>query len=258
MLLKDCQSCSTNLLNALDKQLIAEMLDIAPGALVNISKMPGLVLADAAAHPYLVPAAAKALQKAIASGGVNLVANSIYRTLPQQMLLFTNKGRCGIVAAPPGQSNHQSGSAIDIEEPYWWQLFLEAQGWRKLGDWDRMHFDFPGQDVRSLSIKAFQRLCAKNGMSLSVDGDLGDRTLTALEQVPIEGFAVAFTPRTLKFTSPVQKGKDVIALQQKLSIKADGVFGEGTSAAVKQWQVAQGLTSDGVIGSASQVKIGLA
>jgi hypothetical protein len=55
MLLKDCQSATTNLLNALDNQLIAEMLDLAPGALVNISKMPGLILNDAAAHPYLVP-----------------------------------------------------------------------------------------------------------------------------------------------------------------------------------------------------------
>jgi N-acetylmuramoyl-L-alanine amidase len=258
MLLKDCQSCSTNLLNALDKQLIAEMLDLAPGALVNISKMPGLVLADAAAHPYLVPAAAKALGKAIASGGINLVANSIYRTIAQQMLLFSNKGICGIVAAPPGESNHNGGGSIDIEEPYWWQIFLEAQGWRKLGDWDRMHFDYPGQGIKELSIKAFQRLCAKNGISITVDGDLGDRTLSALRQTPVEGFAIALTPRILKLTSPIQKGEDVVALQKKLGVKSDGVFGEGTNIAVKQWQLAQGLTGDGTIGAVSRQKIGLA
>jgi N-acetylmuramoyl-L-alanine amidase len=258
MLLKDCRSPTTNLLNALDKQLIAEMLDLAPGALVDISKMPGLVLADSAAHPYLVPAAAKALQKAIASGGINLTANSIYRTLAQQMLLFQNKDLFEIVAAPPGDSNHNGGLAIDIEEPYWWEIFLRVQGWKKLGDWDRMHFDFPAANIRELSIKAFQRLCTKNGISLSVDGGLGDRTMAALRQTPIEGFEIALTPRTLKLTSPIQQGKDVIALQQKLNIKADGVFGEGTAAAAKQWQVAQGLTSDGVIGSVSQSKMGLA
>jgi N-acetylmuramoyl-L-alanine amidase len=258
VLLKDCQSQTTNLLNALDKQLIAEMLDIAPGALVEISKMPGLVLADSAAHPYLVPAAAKALQKAIASGGVSMTANSIYRTLAQQMLLFQNKERYGIVAAPPGESNHNGGGALDIEEPYWWEIFLKVQGWKKLGDWDRMHFDFPAANIRELSVKAFQRLCVKNGISLSVDGGLGDLTLSALRQTPVEGFTVALTPRMLKLTSPIQKGDDVAALQRKLGVKADGVFGGGTDAAVKQWQVAQGLTGDGTIGSVSRQKIGLA
>jgi N-acetylmuramoyl-L-alanine amidase len=258
MLLVDCRSCSTNLLNALDKQLIAEMLDLAPGSLVNISKIPGLVLADAAAHPYLVPAAAKALEKAIASGGINMIANSIYRTIAQQMLLHSNQSRCGIVAAAPGTSNHQSGLAIDIEEPYWWEIFLRVQGWKKLGDWDRMHFDYPGQDIRELSIRAFQRLAAKNGLQLAVDGGLGQKTLSALRQTPIEGFAIALTPRTLKLTSPLQKGDDVIALQQKLGVKADGVFGEGTNTAVKQFQLAQGLTGDGVIGTVSREKFGLA
>jgi N-acetylmuramoyl-L-alanine amidase len=258
MLLKDCQSCSTNLLNALDKQLIAEILDLAPGALVNISKMPGLILADAAAHPYLVPAAAKALEKAIASGGIQMTANSIYRTIAQQMLLFSNKGRCGIVAAPPGESNHNDGLAIDIEEPYWWEIFLKVQGWKKLGDWDRMHFDYPAANIRQLSIKAFQRLCAKNGISLTADGDMGDRTMAALRQTPIEGFAMALTPRTLKLTSPIQKGDDVATLQQKIGVKADGVFGSGTDAAVKQWQLAQGLTGDGTIGAVSRQRMGMA
>jgi N-acetylmuramoyl-L-alanine amidase len=257
MLLKDCKSCSTNVLNALDRQLIAEMLDLAPGALVNISKMPGLILADVAAHPYLVPAAAKALEKAIASGGINLTANSLYRTIAQQMLLFLNQGSCGIVAARPGLSNHQSGGSIDIEDPYWWQLFLETQGWRKLGDWDRMHFDYPGEDIRALSVKAFQRLSAKNGISLTVDGDLGERTSTALLNSAIEGFEIALTPRTLKLTSPLQSGNDIISLQKKLGIKVDGKFGEATNMAVKQWQIAQGLMADGTIGSVSRLKIGL-
>jgi N-acetylmuramoyl-L-alanine amidase len=258
MLLADCKSCSTNLLNALDKQLIAEMLDLAPGALVNIAKMRGLVLADSAAHPYLVPAAAKALEKAIASGGVNMTANSIYRTIAQQMLLHSNQSRCGIVAAAPGASNHQSGLAIDIEEPYWWDVFLRVQGWKKLGDWDRMHFDYPAKDIRELSIRAFQRLAARNGLKLAVDGGMGQKTLSALRQTPIEGFAIALSPRTLKLTSPLQKGDDVIALQQKLGIKADGIFGDNTYMAVQQFQIAQGLRGDGVIGAVSRQRFGLA
>lgn len=258
MLLKDCRSPTTNLLNAFDNQLIAEMLDIAPGALVNISKMPGLILADSAAHPYLLPAAAKALEKAIASGGQDMIANSIYRTLAQQMLLWQNQKLFGIVAAEPPKSNHNGCLAIDIEDPYWWQIFLEVFGWKKLGDWDRMHFDYPGQGVQSLSVKSFQRLCNKNGYSLTVDGQMGDRTMAALRMAPVEGFAIALTPRILKLTSPIQKGDDVAALQKKLNLKADGIFGAGTDAAVKQWQVAAGLKGDGVIGSVSRKNIGLA
>jgi N-acetylmuramoyl-L-alanine amidase len=258
MLLKDCKSCSTNLLNALDKQLIAEMLAIAPGCLVDISKMPGLKLADAAAHPYLVPAAAKALEKAIASGGIAMTVNSIYRTIAQQFLLFENQGRCGIVAARPGLSNHNDGLSIDIEDPYWWQLFLEVQGWKKLGDWDRMHFDFPGQGIRKVSIQAFQRLNDKNGIKLALDGQLGAKTLQALKLAPVEGFEIALSPRTLKLTYPLQVGDDIVALQKKLNLKADGIFGEGTDAAVKQWQIAAGLKGDGTIGAVSRKNIGLA
>jgi hypothetical protein len=82
MQLKDYRQCSTNALAALDRQLIAEINDLFPGSLVNISKMPGLKLADAAAHPWLTPKAAKALEKAIAMAGKEMIANSLYRKSP--------------------------------------------------------------------------------------------------------------------------------------------------------------------------------
>lgn len=53
------------------------------------------------------------------------------------------------------------------------------------------------------------------------------------------------------------KGPDVIALQKALGIKADGVYGQGTSDAVKKYQSAKGLTADGVAGPATLKSLGI-
>jgi N-acetylmuramoyl-L-alanine amidase len=255
MRLTDCDSCSTSVLAALDRQLIAEMLAIDPNALVDISSLKGVKFAGIETHPYLVPAAAAALKEAIACRGQTITINSAYRTIAQQMLLYSNQKSCGIVAAPPGKSNHQGGAAIDIEDPDGWKYCLKLSGWRKLGDWDNMHFDYPGSDIRELSVRAFQSLCTKNGIPMAMDGDLGDGTLSQLSKAAIEGFATALTPRTLCLTAPPQVGKDVGKLQLSLGIKADGVFGAGTHAAVKSWQVAQGMGGDGRVGDTTRAKL---
>lgn len=44
------------------------------------------------------------------------------------------------------------------------------------------------------------------------------------------------------------KGPDVVAWQQILGIKADGIFGSGTTSATKTFQTKHGLTADGVVG----------
>lgn len=51
--------------------------------------------------------------------------------------------------------------------------------------------------------------------------------------------------QTLKLGS---RGTDVVLLQQKLSIKADGMFGPQTEAAVKKYQSEHGCTPDGIVG----------
>jgi putative chitinase len=51
------------------------------------------------------------------------------------------------------------------------------------------------------------------------------------------------------------KGDDVKRLQEKLGIAADGSFGPGTEAKVKEWQAANGLTADGIVGDGTWNKM---
>lgn len=54
------------------------------------------------------------------------------------------------------------------------------------------------------------------------------------------------------------RGKDVKELQEFLNIDADGIFGKGTKASVKKWQLENGLTADGIVGPATWDAMGLA
>src|SRR6056300_389203 len=54
------------------------------------------------------------------------------------------------------------------------------------------------------------------------------------------------------------RGKQVKDLQEFLGADADGIFGKGTEAAVKEWQAANGLVADGLVGRATWGAMGLA
>lgn len=51
------------------------------------------------------------------------------------------------------------------------------------------------------------------------------------------------------------KNDNVKAIQQKLGLTADGVFGPVTQKAVKAWQAAHGLATDGIVGDATWSKM---
>jgi len=204
MLIKEIRlaSCpSTSILDGLNQQLIKQLDVIAPGKLVSIKDLSdaGLVKLGPAAYPFVGGPTAKArLKKAIESRGKTLEVNSAYRTVAQQFLLRrmfeSGPNKCGMAAAAkPGTSNHESGLALDIEDPFSWKLSLQTFGWKHLGPGDPPHFDFVGgTDLRQLGVKAFQSLWNQHNpgdkLKEPVDGDFGPETQKRLEKTPIDGF----------------------------------------------------------------------
>jgi N-acetylmuramoyl-L-alanine amidase len=258
-LLKDAPPVSTAVVNGLSQQLIHQLQLILPNAFVGFDDL-NVDLLDAA-YAYVQTPSKQGLQQAIADRGVKMLVNSAYRTIAQQMLLYNDRFNNPNPVAPPGTSNHQTGLAIDIEDPRGWEPYLMRYGWYPLPG-DPPHFDYQGSgtvDIRSKSILAFQQLWNKNNPNnrISEDGGFGPQTEAALNQTPAQGFAKApwdEKPRVLRLCTPMLEGSDVMKLQEKLkaagmSVVADGMFGPGTDKAVKEFQKKMSLTADGVVGA---------
>lgn len=268
-LIKDLIDCSTLAVRGLDNQLVWQMNQLQPSLLVQINNLP--VDLGGAVHPLLQEPAWEALKNAIATRGGRMTVNSAYRTLAAQLLLRCHyeNGRCGITAAaPPGRSNHNNASAIDIEDADGWQAQLEAHGWKRLGSFDPMHFDCLDQsikDTRATAVVAFQKLWnqANPTDKLAEDGDFGIATSDRLLHSPAEGFPGGTIPRILCLTSPIQMGRDVGLLQLALRNhgidvgKADMVFSANLQMAVEEYQGKNGLHVDGIVGGKVRQALGL-
>ena len=252
-------AASTSIVNGLSQQLIHQLQLILPNVFVSFDDL-NVDLSDAA-FPYVQASAKQALQSAIQDRGMKLLVNSCYRTIAQQMLLYNDRSNNGNPVAPPGTSNHQTGLAIDIEDPRGWEPYLMKYGWNPLPG-DDPHFDYEGGgtiDIRDQSILAFQQLWNKNNPNNQIgeDGGFGSQTEGALNQSPAQGFAKApwdDKPRVLKLSQPKMEGSDVVRLQEALekagiAVGVDGEFGPGTDKAVKELQQKKSLTADGIVGS---------
>jgi peptidoglycan hydrolase-like protein with peptidoglycan-binding domain len=80
---------------------------------------------------------------------------------------------------------------------------------------------------------------------------------------PVRVSAQEVEERLLLLQTPFMQGHDVMIVQQTLitagfSIRADGVFGPRTEAALKQFQTQHGLKADGIVGPATRLVLGLA
>ena len=164
------RGCSTVPVGGLSRQLVQQINCIRPGLFATIREGNRLRLSEAVkVVPYLQSPAVDALQRAAAEGSQAMSISSALRTLPQQLMLYKwrnngGTGGCGIPAAAyPGYSNHNGGAAVDLASPYSWVSVMARHGFRHFGDGDPVHFDFLGaQDVRALSVQAFQQLWNRN------------------------------------------------------------------------------------------------
>jgi hypothetical protein len=191
--------CSTFIVDGLSKQLIGEQNCIRPNALVSFAGKPGLSIGSNV-YPYLEPNPANALAAVGQQTTVNIT--SAFRTLAQQYLLYKwyQTGQCGIsLAATPGNSNHETGIAVDVGNYSSVLTAMQAHGWsHSYPSTDPVHYDYTAGgtvDLRHESVLAFQRLWNFNnpGDLIGEDGAYGPQTEAKLVISPAEGFAKGST-----------------------------------------------------------------
>ncbi|HJL14191.1 MAG TPA: M15 family metallopeptidase [Sandaracinaceae bacterium LLY-WYZ-13_1] len=179
------RGCSTAGTEGISAQLLEEMQCLSEGALVPVSH-PNVVPTHSRVHLYLSPEGRDALLSVAATREVRI--NSGLRTIAEQYVL----GLGCPVAAPPGRSNHETGRAIDVANYGSVGPALQRAGFsRPLPSSDPVHYVAPGDDLRHLSVLAFQRLWNANHPEdrIAEDGISGPATRSRLARAPAEGFA---------------------------------------------------------------------
>lgn len=189
-------ACSTAGTRGLSLQMLGEVECLRPNTLKRIDNIANVSL-GAGALPRLNAAAADRLRTAASAGAISL--SSAARSTAQQFVLYYwyAHRRCTNVvslAAKPGNSNHESGVAIDVPSYSSVKTRLTNNGFRWYGSGDPVHFDYTGSgavDIRSLNVKAFQRLWNRNnpGDKISEDGVWGPQTSARMDKSPADGFA---------------------------------------------------------------------
>lgn len=191
-------SCSTSVVAGLSRQIIEEARCLQPDAFVRVPPRKNLVAGSNVVLYLEAPARDRLLKALDANKSRTMTVNSALRTVAQQALLSTwgRTRRCGVkLAAAPGESNHESGLALDVREAGAWRSSLEAQGFRWMGRADPVHFDYAGPaavDHRGLDVRAFQRLWTRNHPDdpLPETGKLDARAAARLGKAPPAGFAI--------------------------------------------------------------------
>jgi hypothetical protein len=191
--------CSTFVVDGLSKQLIAEQNCIRANALVSFSGKKGISIGSNV-YPYHEPKAAAGLEAAATASGLSI--NSAFRTIAQQYLLYQwyQKGECGIsLAAVPGNSNHETGIAVDVGNYSSEISNMANHGWtHSYPSSDPVHFDYTAGgtiDLRSESVLAFQKLWNLNNPNAKIaeDGEYGPMTASKIAASPATGFAKGST-----------------------------------------------------------------
>ncbi len=190
-------SCSTESVEGLSRQIIEQARCIKPNDFAALPKRPNLAL-TAHVFPYLELGARDHLLKALdAHSSATMTINSCLRTVAQQYLVWhwAATKTCGVqLATPPGESNHEIGTALDIAEAAKWRPALEAQDFRWLGSSDRVHFDYKGDPAphTATDVLAFQKLWNRNHPEdgITENGRYGPTVEQRLKKAPTGGFPI--------------------------------------------------------------------
>lgn len=112
----------------------------------DVIRVGGKRVTKAVGHAFLK------FQRAAAAAGVDVGLNSGFRTMDEQRYFYgcyqTGKCNSGNLAARPGYSNHQSGSAIDISNSRssWVVANASRFGFRRTVPSESWHFEYTGAD----------------------------------------------------------------------------------------------------------------
>jgi hypothetical protein len=188
--------CSTASVDGLSRQIVAEARCIDRNA---FTRVPGRKNLSTAGHVFLyldAPARDGLVRALDAQPKRTLKVNSALRTVAQQYLLWSwaASKRCGIkLATRPGESNHETGLALDISGHTGWKSALEGAGFKWLGAIDKVHFDFKGPGAthhEGLDVFAFQRLWNRNHPNdvIPESHRFDAATAARLKQSPASGF----------------------------------------------------------------------
>jgi hypothetical protein len=190
-------TCTTASVKGLSQQIIDEGQCILADSYIEVPKLANVSFGPNV-FPYLEKPARDALVKALESNPSKTMSiNSMLRTVAQQYLLYRwyQLGKCGIgLAAKPGNSNHETGLAMDINEYSTWKTALSNVGFSWYGSGDAVHFDYTGKgavSLKGIDVEAFQRLWNRNHPEdlIDADGAWGPQTEARMKKAPPGGFA---------------------------------------------------------------------
>jgi murein L,D-transpeptidase YcbB/YkuD len=262
------RNVDTGRVSGLNRQIIAQMNTLANGILINFESLPGIEGSGASLNLYLQAGAKESLRAALREGiakqpNLKMTINSAYRTVAQQHILyqvFQRDPKLIPLASKPGNSNHENGLAIDVNNYNAWKPYLTAHGWHWLGGNDPVHFSEPSgrDDINKLGIAAFQALWNQYHPNdpMTVDGNFGAQTAAKMDSSPIGGFGLA------QILHLGDTGAAISRIQQRLNslgyaTPINGTFDRQMQAAVIKFQTKQGLGADGAIGPMTLKALGI-